>query len=79
MGWTKTNDDGLVKYSVFASDIEGYSKKSKKEVRCPAPDCRREIQTQTLFQNPIAVGDEPMAMFKPVCPHCGVLLTVFND
>jgi len=79
MGWTKTNDDGLVKYSVFASDLEAYTQKSDKDARCPAPDCRREIASDRIYVNPVAVGDEPMAMFKPVCPHCGVLLTVFND
>lgn len=75
MGWTKTKDGELVKFSCFASDIEAYSK--DKDVRCPV--CREEILVSSLFRNPKSSGEEPIAVFKPVCPHCGVLLTIFND
>ncbi len=77
MGWTKTKDGELVKFSCFASDIEAYHNKSKKNVRCPV--CRKEITMAKIYKNPKAHGDEPLAVFKPVCPHCGIFLTIFND
>ena len=82
MGWMKTVNSGdcetgKTNYSTFASDLEAYVQKSGKKVRCPF--CRKELNKSTLFSNPKAVGDEPMALFEAECPNCYVEMTIFND
>ena len=79
MGWMKQDEHGKHKnsFAAMASDMECHIEHSGRNVRCP--QCRDELTKKQLWSNPVRVGEEPMALFKLMCPHCEAKLTIFND
>lgn len=76
MSWTRVKEKDNT-FCTFASDIEGYQRKTEKNPRCPL--CRKPLTLYELKTSKVVRDREGDPMEFYIDHDCGAHLRIFND